>query len=544
MMNHLQLYWHQPLLLLAALVAGGLVMFYHYRFGSRENSLRQFADAHLIPRLIKRPSGRNRRRPLTMLGWSMAIIALGGPYLSHQDQSETRSSLDMAVIIDISPSMTASDIPPSRLQRAKWELQDFVQRSRGNRIGLVVFSANAYVALPLTPDRTALRHFVDTLSPQLVQRHGSNLNRALELAGTLLQESKKGSRAIMLISDGDLHDPTLDGGLAALVKANIPVITMGSLRGAPVTDNTGQFIHYNGQPVISRLGQTQLEAIARTTGGIYLQTDDTGQHWRTVNAFLDSLDAQNRYAAKVVSHTELFPVLLLPALIIFLWQGMQQVRHAAVALVVLLMMPPGDGYASPLKEQQALEALQTNQLAEAAELYRTMEGYNGRLGSGVVAYRRQDYQRAMEDFGAAAGLAKTDQQKSRAAYNLGNALAQLNRYEDALAAYREALRWRSNFPRAALNLDLVTQLHQSTLKQQSESAPSQSAITRAPKEADVSQTPQGRFRTFASIKQPDTNTASEVRLDNTLDDTQTLLQRRFMARDQQDNIERRQEKPW
>ena len=197
------LQWREPLWLLLVFLPL-LLRAWRKRDGGMSRRLGAYADAHLLPQLLTGPSTNRRSAGELLLGiaWLLAAVAAAGPYLAEgEEKQEQRRGIDLAVLIDISPSMNVTDVTPSRLQRAKLELRDFAQRLGGSRVGLVAFSRNAYTLLPLTHDRTAFLHTVDLLDVSLPVRRGTHLARGLEVAEQLLEQGGERARAILLVRD-------------------------------------------------------------------------------------------------------------------------------------------------------------------------------------------------------------------------------------------------------------------------------------------------------------------------------------------------------
>ncbi|MEQ6340798.1 MAG: VWA domain-containing protein [Gammaproteobacteria bacterium] len=467
-MPHLE--WREPLWMLLALTPWLILAWDKKRNAQQQRRLNAFADPHLLPRLLVGKTSRSRSAPhwAIILAWTLAALAAAGPYFLQQTpQTEQRRGIDIAVIIDISPSMTSPDIAPSRLQRAKLELRDFVSRLHGDRVALIAFSANAYVTLPLTPDKDTFLHFADLLDPALVMKHGSNLARALQVARQTLDGASPQGRAILLISDGEAHNnQTTLAEAKNLRAAGIPlfILGVGTEAGGPVPDGKGHFMmHPKGHVqqdtlVVSRLARKELMALAVSTGGGYADLSNDDGDIRQLITGLSKIETKSYQQANETRHAyQLFPWLLGVSLLLFMWSG---ARHRMDILAVLIIGPligalPQDAQASPWREQSALEAFTAGDYARAATLYRGIKTYNGPMGLGAVAYRQRDWQQALAAFRQAARLAASNEERAKAAYNSGNALAQLGHLDEAARAYETALAWQKNYPRAALNLSLI-----------------------------------------------------------------------------------------
>lgn len=402
-----------------------------------------------------------------LLAWGLIAIAASGPHFSNSSEGETARSIDIAIVVDISPSMAADDIAPTRLERAKLELKDFTARLKSDRTALIAYSANAYRMLPLTADRNTLHHFSDALDIALTRKRGSNLTQALEIAIQQLDHSEKAGRAIVLITDGESHNPQADLAVAKrLSKKGMPllILGLGTETGGMVPDEGGRRLHHDGEPVISRIDKKILQRLATTSGGIYTTVSNDDRDWDTIFRALDQLEPLNRYQVPYQPQQfQFFPWLMAAAIALFLFNGFREQRKgiALVLLTPLILTVSPTSEASSIVEQwresKAFNALEQGKNSEAAYLYSEINSYNGQLGFGVAAYRQQEWQLAADAFSRALQLAENDRQRARALYNHGNALIRLGWLDTAAQAFQDALRYQSNFPRAALNLNLVNE---------------------------------------------------------------------------------------
>lgn len=461
-----QLSLREPLWLLLAL-APLIVIAWHRSRQRLPARLKAFADPHLWRWLITRPVQTGSSIPwLLICAWLLATLAMSGPYLKQQQPAtQPQRSLDIAVVVDISPSMKARDVFPNRLERAKLEIHDFIARLMADRTALIAFSANAYEVLPLTHDRDALLQFVEALDVTLTRKRGSNMTQALELARQSLSESRPGSRAIVLVSDGGSDEKA--GVLAAarrLKKDSIPlyILGVGTQAGAPVEDDLGKMLRYNDELVISRLQQAALISLANISGGAYSDIADDDADWQRLFAAMDQLERDNVYQASTAQQGyPLYPWLLGLSIILFIWSGSR--RMDAIAVILLAPFIFGkDVQAASWKEQQAYEALLNGYYDKAAVAYEQISTFNGYMGQGAAAYRLGDWQQALDAFARATQIGGTDSEHARASYNRGNTLTRMGEYDKASAAYEEALRWQKNYPHAALNLTLVNKLKDET----------------------------------------------------------------------------------
>jgi Ca-activated chloride channel family protein len=527
-----------------------------HRSSSTQEQLDQFATRDLLPRLLV---GRPRRgsgsgRALFAAAWLLLAFALSGPTVRDTSTPQTRSGIDIAVVLDISPSMLAQDLTPSRLQQAKWKLTRLLQHRDQDRIALVAFSANAYTVLPLTTDKAVIQHFVDAMDASLTSRKGSNLSLAVQRANDLLEASKIGSRAIVLLSDGEARQ-TSDEALHG--DSNIPLLIIGaaSETGAPVPDTSGNFLRENDAPVISQLQREFLVELAQRSHGVYTDLTVDNSDLDAIVDHLAGLARDNPYESAPDTR-QLYQWALAPAVLLFLWWG-RPTASFAMLLLAPLFVGGNDAHADPWAEQQAADALKRGEVDRAEALYATANSFNALLGRGVIAYRREQFEAALGHFLDADKLANEPEQHARAAYNAGNALVKLGRLEAAQAQYRIALDWQSNYPRAAFNLNLVTEQRQLAAQRREHDQASQQiarqngaepiADDSISEKSSVAQAQSGVAGSAVNSSSDGAATDASPSLAATFainENIAALLRQRFDRADSVQGVTRKQEHPW
>lgn len=272
-----------PLWLLALLLIPVAAVWQAVARGRAPNTGRErdYADAGLLPHLSAVASGQ--RVPLTRrfigwaVPWSLMVVAAAGPRWGFEDVRVFEGGADLAVVLDISRSMEIPDVSPTRLARARQEIQDLLDEARELRVGLVAFATVAHVASPITDDLEAVRRQLHALGPDLVRLQGSRPANALARARQLLAAQPRDSEhSILLVSDGDFQDLELEREIEALKEAGIPLHTLGigTETGGPVPGPYGGLMpDRSGVPVRSRLNTGLLETLAARTGGVYRLAD-------------------------------------------------------------------------------------------------------------------------------------------------------------------------------------------------------------------------------------------------------------------------------
>lgn len=428
-------------------------------------NLRRLADPRHWPWLLRGQSDPRRREWGLILVLWLLLLAAAGPYLGQQQQQSHSAAI--ALVVDISPSMAVADAAPSRLGYAQRLLSELTTELDGHRLGLVTFSANAYMTLPLTRDHGAIDYFIHSLSTDLTAKSGSNIQRALGLAADMLDEdSGPGTTPglIILVSDGEIHDRNALRSAQRIHQLGHQIHTLGvgTLEGGPVPHD-GRFIRQQGEIVSSHLQRASLQAIARAGGGQY---QDLGQQaWPLLVRSAEQLarPSLDQRGAVEIEHA-LFAWPLALALLILLGRGLRQQTALAQWLLPLIIAAPllyapssEAGILTPFKTREAEARLQAGDYVGAMQIYSELENYGGQMGVGAAAYRAQNWPQALAAFEQARLSAANAEQAAAAAFNTGNTLTQLGRAEAALEAFRDALELRPDYPKARLNLGLLEQ---------------------------------------------------------------------------------------
>jgi len=245
--------------------------------------IHRYADDHLLPHLtgvrdleVNERWGRFVRWALL---WILAVIAMAGPRWDFTDIQAFSPGSNLVILLDISRSMNVADVPPSRLARARQEVQDLVQLNRQVRIGLIAFATVAHVVSPITEDGQTILNALPALTTELGNLQGSRLNVALDRAEQLLSgQPGEGGRSILLISDGDFDEPDLPQRIRQLAAKGIQfnALGIGSTGGGPVPAHIGEgdlMRDRNGQVISSRLNEALLRRLTQLGHGLYVKAD-------------------------------------------------------------------------------------------------------------------------------------------------------------------------------------------------------------------------------------------------------------------------------
>jgi len=444
--------WLVALLPLAAL----LRLIWRRRLASR--SWTNVVDAPLLPHLLLGEDGRRSPRPLLALGLGgvLAILALAGPTWHKLEQPVYRRQSSLVVLLDLSRSMDAADIPPSRLQRAKLKLRDILRQRKEGDTALIVFAATPFVVTPLTSDTRTIASQLDVMTTDLMPVQGSRPDRAIRLAQKLLKQAGATHGGVLLITDG-INGPepaTLRDAIRDLVGAGhrLSVLGVGTTQGAPIPDPQGGFVKdKDGAIVVAKLDDAVLAALASQGEGAYrrLATDDSD-----FQALLAPFDnklarAQDQQAAGVNSDQwrDEGPWLLLPLLVL----GALAFRRGYLVVLLLIILPHAHPAYAFDWSSLWLRADQRGERAMAAkEPQRAAQLFQDPQWRAAADYRAGNYQAAV------ASLKGID--TALADYNRGNALARLGHLPEAVSAYEAALKRQPGFDDARHNRDLLEKM--------------------------------------------------------------------------------------
>lgn len=467
----LQLEWRNPWWLLVALQP--LLVTALLRL--RRKRLLHYADAHLLPWAIRSgATGGERpwRRVANTLVWLLMAGALAGPRLPLDSGSAVsreaavavpRHEMEVMVVLDVSPSMHAQDVAPDRLSRAKLKLLDLQRRLRGERLGLIAFSGAAGMLMPPTADTTLLGHYLDLARTDLFEDGGTQLAGALRLALAQLA-GRDGKKAILLVTDGEASALSGEGGNAALAaareltQAGIPVfvLAVGTPQGGTIPLPEGGVMEDKGAAVVSRLDAPGFTALAQSGGGKLAQVaDDAADLNSLYERGILALPAKPARAASTRAWRELYPWLLVPALLLWGWlqYGTRRAATALAAAAAALLSTTAQ--AQQTTEHDAYQAYRAQDYLLAQHLYSRQPGFAARMGEGASAYRRRDYAYAVRQFTEALLLASTPRERADALFNLGNSYYLAGNKTAALDAFQGVLRYR-NDDQARTNLARVT----------------------------------------------------------------------------------------
>lgn len=290
-------------------------------------AFRQLGDVALVEKLAEQRSDRRYfwRGGLWLCALGALVIALARPVWGVNTDIIEVQGVSLVAVLDVSNSMAAQDILPSRLQRAKLALHDLFEGLRGNEVGLVLFAGSAYVQFPLTTDVDSALAFLKSVDTGVITQQGTVIEEALETALDLFDPERPSARLVVLMTDGENHEGTLEQALEQARQQAVTIYTLGygDAEGAPVPvlAADGQISRYKadetGQLVVSRLDETTLRTIAEQTGGIYQRASASGTEITNLVQTIRQVEAgqlDNRVESRAVDRFGIFVLFALAAL--------------------------------------------------------------------------------------------------------------------------------------------------------------------------------------------------------------------------------------
>lgn len=247
------------------------------------------------------PLGKRIKSISIYAGLALLIIAAAGPKIGTEVREVKRQGVDLLIGLDLSASMNAEDVKPSRLEKAKYEVSRLIERLNGDRVGLIVFTGEAYLQSPMTLDYSALRLFLNIAETDQMPSSSTDFSAAMETAAEAFKsvedegQNVKAAKVLMIISDGENHGESYDASLEQLREQNVSVYTLGigTQSGAtiPMYDDSGSLMGYKrdeqGKVITSHLESNVLRSIAEEGGGNYYEIRSGGSG---IDGFLGRLD--------------------------------------------------------------------------------------------------------------------------------------------------------------------------------------------------------------------------------------------------------------
>jgi len=456
----------------------GLIRYFFIR--KKKKELLRLGNASLLLSGMDMVNSLNKRKAAFFtLGIFFVLISLANPQMGTKSEVVKTNGFDVFLALDISKSMLAADMPPSRLDRLRRFSEELIRSLAGNRIGLIVFAGNAYLQTPLTTDYRALLLFLQTLSPDIVSNQGTNFSSAISVALRYFSYEKSNGKALIILSDGENHEPGLEDAARQAAQKGISAFTIGigTSSGAKIPDYSTGLNAYktdeNGRPIISKLEEENLQLLAKITRGNYYALNmDQSSTLKSLLSDLNSFEKTGLETRVYSEYRSYYQFFLAFACLFFLIEFFYSYKK--MRLIMLLAL-----FSTPLFSQNDHKFLREgDRLYRQKETVAAEEAYRKALEKsaspkawynlGNAVYNQGRFEESANNFQQSIDKTNNTSQKANAYYNLGNALYQKGNFKGSIDAYKQALRIKPGDPETQHNLSVALKKQQQQQQQQQE----------------------------------------------------------------------------
>lgn len=419
---------------------------------NQRHKIRRLGDVELICQLIP---GVSKWRPffkfiLLEVILTLLIIMLARPQMGTSISHEKRTGIETIIALDVSNSMLAQDVEPSRLDRSKMMIENLVDNFKDDKVGLIVFAGDAFVQLPITSDYVSAKMFLSDISPAMIATQGTDIARAIDMATHSFTQQKGIGKAIIVITDGENHE----GGAVEAANAarkdgmRVYVLGVGSTKGSPIPiPGSGDYMKDNsGSTVMSALNEDMCRQIAKAGGGAYIHVDNNVNAQDQLNSELDKLARKETSSVIYSDFDEQFQAFGVIALVLLIVETCILDKKNRIFHRFRLF--------SAKKKNVTFVLLAifccSTALAQSDRQY-IREG-NRKFQAGNYLKAEVDYRKALEK----------NSRNPQAEFNLGNALLAQQKDSAAIVAYERAAKIETNPRRKAMsyhNIGVICQGH-------------------------------------------------------------------------------------
>lgn len=466
------------LYLLAVIPVLAIIRFLTYR--NQKKRLRKFGDPKLLRSLMPDVS---RFRPAVKF-WilqgalALLVVMLARPQFGTKISNEQRTGIETIIAMDISNSMLAEDITPSRLDRSKMMVENLVDHFTNDKIGLLVFAGDAFVQLPITSDYVSAKMFLSSIDPSMMATQGTDIARAIDMATHSFTQEEGIGKAIIVITDGEDHE----GGALESAKAakdagmRVYVLGVGSTQGAPIPiPGTGDYMKDNtGNTVMSALNEDMCRQVAQAGGGAYIHVENNSAAQDQLDNELSKLAKKETTSTVYSEFDEQFQAVAILALLLLILEicifdrrnpllkrlslfGSKKKAAATVALLLVAVTASAQTDRQYIREGN--KQFRVGQYDKAEVSYRKAVEKNPKnpqaaynLGNALMAQKKDSS--AVQQFEQATRIETNPLRKAAAYHNMGVICQTHKMYGEAIEAYKNALRLNPNDDETRYNLVL------------------------------------------------------------------------------------------
>ena len=526
---------------LAATPVFVLAIYYLWLQQSQQSGWQSIINAELLPHLLQ---GENKGestgiKRLSLIGlaiiWLLACIAMAGPSWEKIPQPIHKSEQALVILLDVSPSMAAEDVKPSRMIRARLKLIDLLKQRTEGLTALVAFAGEAHTITPLTDDTKTIISLAPTLSPSIMPLAGSNPEMAIDTALSLFTDAGINQGDIILITDG--ITPAAADYISKQLgpEYRLSILGVGTDKGAPIPIKSGGFAKdKQGNIVLARLGSRDLSALSRNSGGHYQTLTATDTDIKILTQVTNQVTDQTRQLDREFDlWHDRGPWLLLPLLPLLLL-CFRRGWLLSIVFIVLLPLPDSthatssNNATSPTKTEPAEDQIsgaqqfwnnlwqtpdqQGKNLLTQGDASNAAKVFKDKQWAATAHYQANEFEQAADLF---------DQAKTADGhYNQGNAFAKAGKLEEAIAAYDAALEKNPELEDAQFNKALVEKLKQEQEKQEQQGSDQQDKSDEKSQESSEQNSEQSDSKSEQQEKSSESQSDSESNSESDSDSEQ------------------------
>ena len=434
----------------------------------RHAKLKKLGDPELLKQLMP---GVSKYRPtvkfcLMLSALALLIVMLARPQMGSKISHDKRQGIETIICLDISNSMLAEDVVPSRLDKSKMLVENLVDNFTNDKIGLIVFAGDAFVQLPITSDYVSAKMFLQNITPGLIQTQGTNIADAIDLASKSFTQQNNVGRAIVVITDGENHESGATEAAAAAKKKgiNVFILGIGNTKGAPIPMGDGGYLKdHSGNTVMTALNENMCKELAQAGSGQYIHVDNTSDAEKTLNDDLAKLQKGDTSSVIYSEYDEQFQAVgILVILLLILEICILEVKNPLLRNIKFFEKAFSMGKAAKSsqlgKTSILLLLLIVNSALAFAQNDRTF------IRQGNKLYRTQKWAQAETQYRKA--ISK-NAKNTQALYNLGCALMMQQKDSMAMVQYQHAAQEETNVQRRSKsyhNMGVIMQNHREYAK--------------------------------------------------------------------------------
>ncbi len=436
---------------LIALIPCFIVIILTLKYKLQRGNWRNVCDEALLPYLLQQKPTAEKKGVLisTATATVLVIIALSGPTWERLPVPVFRNDSGLVIALDLSRSMLANDIKPSRLIRARYKIADILKQRKDGQTALIVYAGDAFTVTPLTTDHATITGQLNALTPEIIPRSGSNTVLALEQAISLFKQGGLQKGHILLITD----EVNLAKSISFIKQSplyQVSVLAVGTENGAPIKLPQGGFLKdKQGNIVVPKLSLNELQQLATTGKGILQKISDDDSDIKALLSFVDN-------SIKETAKNEPEENLLLEQwddkgawlLLLVLPLVAANFRRGLLTLAFLLILPlPKNSYAFEWQDLWETDNQQAKKLYQQQDFKGAAKIFDDPLWKASAQYKAEEYDKVIETL--------KDQQTADSFYNQGNALVKNGQLAEGLKAYEQALKLKPEDEDSQFNKKLV-----------------------------------------------------------------------------------------